>query len=118
MLATPKYQCPVCHAFHFAQPQRVAGILTLACDQVTPAGSTRTFQLWNPPVIVIGAGLGVTERPPEQETETQRIERMARMENEINQRKLEIANAEREKQLKKDYARVEAEHAKIVGGQA
>lgn len=89
------YQCPVCKDAH-AREGLVVGLAIIACPKVEPTGATFFYPKYG--VIVVGAGLGVNEKPEKEKS--------------VDELRAEVAQAEAAAKAK-PTADVEAEKARL-----
>lgn len=101
MITSSKIACPVCDGEHPSGP-RLVGLTVIGCDKLEPVGETRIFPMDS--VIVVGAGLGVTEARPKPVVETPRTESVGELQAELDR----LNEADRVKELK---AQIEAKKA-------
>jgi len=101
--------CPVCGATHASITDR--GIDWIACDKLTPTGTTRKYPAFQ--LEVIGAGVGVDQTPPRVENEKDKAARLAAIEAELNKAKEEEARIAAAAKLDDRVAAAEAELAAL-----
>lgn len=99
------YKCPVCEQGH-AREGLVVGMAMIACPKVTPTGTPLMFPKFG--VIVIGAGLGVNEKPAKEPT----LDELRALVAEKERATVVTADAEAEREaLKAKLAALEAPKA-------
>lgn len=104
MITASKIACPVCGGEHLSGP-RLVGLVVIACESLTPVGETRIFPLDS--VIVVGAGLGVSEARPKPVVEVEHTESVAGLEAKL----AALRDKKRAPELLAEIAALEAELA-------